>query len=59
MGKCGSNGDIKITLEDPQNENGTKVTDESINIKWKVKTKVIESNPVGQKPNYLCSILSG
>ena len=59
MGKCGSNGDIKITLEDLQIENGTKVTDESINIKWKVKTKVIESNPVGQKPNYLCSILSG
>ena len=40
MRKCGSNGDIKITLEDLQNKNAISVKDESINIKWKVKTKV-------------------
>lgn len=40
MGKGGSNGDIKITLEDLQNKDETRVKDESINIKWKVKTKV-------------------
>ena len=40
VGEGGSNGDIKITLEELQKKE-TKVKDESINVKWKVKIKVI------------------
>ena len=43
IGKCGKNGDIKITLEDSKLKE-TKLEDKSINFKWKVKTKVIQIN---------------
>ena len=40
IGKCDKNGDIKITLEDSKLKE-TKIEDKSINLKWKVNTKVI------------------